>query len=74
VYDHLPRSILSITKSIMVCVSMRQIIYFNDEIYQKLRDYVKMKYGKHRAISFVVGQAVAEFLKREADRDKKTKK
>ncbi len=47
---------------------MRHQIYFSDETSQKLRNYVKVKYGKHRALSLVVQQAVDEFLKSEKDR------
>jgi len=46
-------------------MSKRQIIHFEDEAHQQLRDYVTAKYGKHRAISFVVQQAVVQFLERE---------
>ena len=51
----------------MICHSMnrRQIIHFSDETYQNLRDYVTVKYRKHRAISFVVQLAVVQFLERE---------
>ncbi len=52
---------------------MRQIIYFSDDIHKKLKTHIKAKYGEHRAMSFVVQQAVVEFLKREEDREKKTK-
>ena len=47
---------------------MRHQIYFSDETSQKLRNYVKAKYGKHRALSLVVQQAVDEFLKSEKDK------
>ena len=46
-------------------MSRRQIVHFSDETHQYLRDYVTAKYGKHRAISFVVQQAVDQFLERE---------
>ena len=46
-----------------MCHSMceKQIIHFSDEAYQHLRNYVTTKYGKHRAISFVVQQAAVQF-------------
>ena len=64
----LPQKVLTkASRGIKVCYSMnkRQIIHFSDETYQDFRDYVTAKYGKHRAKSFVVQQAVDQFLERE---------
>ena len=56
-------------------MSRKQIIHFTDEAYQHLRDYVTVKYGKHRAISFVAQQAVEQFLEREkVARDERERK
>ena len=52
---------------------MRHQIYLNDETSQKLKDYAKTKYGKHRAISIIVQQAVDEFLEREKVTEEKKK-
>lgn len=49
-------------------IVMRHQIYFSDETSQELRNYVKAKYGEHRALSLVVQQAVDEFLKSEKDK------
>ena len=54
-------------------VFMRHQIYLNDETSQKLKDYAKTKYGKHRAISIIVQQAVDEFLEREKVTEEKKK-
>ena len=74
VYDLVSNPLTKTAKDAILLHSMRQIIYFSDDIHKKLKTYIKVKYGKHRAMSFVVQQAVVEFLKREEDRDKGTKK
>ena len=43
----------------------RQIIYFTEETFKRLRRFTEARYGKQRAISITVEQAVKEFLERQ---------
>ena len=40
-------------------------IYLTNDIRDRLMNYVKQKYGSHRAISLTVQQAIREFLQRQ---------
>uniref|UniRef100_A0A6M3XTI9 Putative HNH endonuclease n=1 Tax=viral metagenome TaxID=1070528 RepID=A0A6M3XTI9_9ZZZZ len=39
-------------------------IYFTNNTYQKLRDYIRQKHGKHRVLSAIVQEATKEYLER----------
>jgi len=43
----------------------RQLVYFDKEVLDKLKDYTKKKYGKRRALSIVVQLAVEKYLEEE---------
>ncbi len=40
-------------------------IYFTDKTHERLRNFVRNRFGGHRALSMVVQQAVVEYLDRE---------
>lgn len=40
-------------------------IYFTEDSLKELKEYLKAKYGKHKALSLIVQLAVTEFLERE---------
>lgn len=42
----------------------RADIYFTDKTWEELSAYVKAKYGERRMLSFVVEEAVKEYLAR----------
>ena len=46
----------------------RVAIIFTAETLKKLKDYISTKYGKRRAMSMTVEQAVKEYLTREEKR------
>lgn len=39
-------------------------IYFTDDTLKELREFLEREYGKHRALSLTVQQAVKEYLDR----------
>uniref|UniRef100_A0A6M3XTP5 Uncharacterized protein n=1 Tax=viral metagenome TaxID=1070528 RepID=A0A6M3XTP5_9ZZZZ len=39
-------------------------IYFTDDIWKKLKEYLERKHGKHRVLSATVQEAVKEYLAR----------
>jgi len=45
----------------------RQIIYFTDDTFQKLKDFIRERHGEHRAMSITVQEAVKEYLEDRAD-------
>lgn len=52
---------------------MRQLIYFDDDVFNRLRSYTRKKYGNKRAISAVVQNAVVIMLNQEDNKNAKTK-
>ena len=40
-------------------------IYFTDKTSERLRNFVRKRFGSHRALSMTVQQAVQEYLDRE---------
>ena len=43
----------------------RQLIYFDQIVIDRLKEYVRKKYGKRRALSIVVQLAVEKYLDEE---------
>ena len=46
----------------------RQIIYFTQETWDELKAYIEAKYGRPRAISITVEQAVRDFLEKNSQK------
>jgi len=51
----------------------RQLVYFDQEVLDRLKKHIRDKYGKRRALSAVVQFAVEEYLKEEESKNAKRK-
>ncbi len=55
-------------------MTIRQVIHFDDDVLNRLKDYCKKRYGNRRSLSAVTQHAIVKFLDGEGVDGKTTKR